>query len=284
MANLDANKVRFTRTGAFYEAPLGTPFPTDTSTPLPSAWIGWGYLGPDGPSRSLSSKSSDIKAWQDNETIATINTESSATYTIPAMETRKEIIETVYGSVVSGANGSYSIKPGKAAVRKCFVLETVDPRTLNKVRECWIAEVTEVADSKYTSTDAFIVVPTFKVFGDIFVIDDSLKVTGPTGPTEPTGPTGTISMTVAQGTDANGNTLEVTGTVTGATTDDGVSVVAQPSQGPSDSRTTSVNMNGEFFVVIPVSGITPSGDNITINASTLPDGQAAGSTQFTYTA
>lgn len=275
MANLDANKVRFTRTGAFYEAPLGTPFPTDTSTPLPSAWIGWGYLGPDGPSRALSSKSSDIKAWQDNETIATINTESSASYTIPAMETRKEIIETVYGSVVSGANGSYTIKPGKAAVRKCFILETVDPRTLNKVRECWIAEVTEVADSKYTSTDAFIVVPTFKVFGDIFVIDDSLKtvVTTPAG--------GTISMTVVQGTDANGNTLEVTGSVTGATTDDGVSVTVQPSSGPSASTTTSVS-GGVFTAVIPVSPITGAG-SISVTASTLPDGQATGSTDFVYT-
>jgi hypothetical protein len=278
MANLDAKKVRFTRTGAFFEAPLGTPFPTDTSTPLSGAWTAWGFLGTDGPSRGLSSKATDIKAWQNNETIASIY-EGDATYTIPAMETRKEIIETVFGTVVDTANGSYTITSGKAKVRKCFVLETVNPVNLNKTREMFVAECSEIADTKYSNTDAFVIVATFKVFGDITVIEDALKVAGSTGGT---GSTGTIDMTVVQGTDANGNTLVVSGTATNHTPDDGVSVTIQPSSGPSATTTTSVDGSGAFTATLSVSPIVSDGD-ITVTASTLPDGKATGSTTFAYT-
>lgn len=104
---------------------------------------------------------------------------------------------------------------------------------------------------------------------------------GDTGGDTGGGTTGTISLDVVQGTDANGNTLVVSGTVTGATTDDGVNVTATPTSGPPSSQTYGLGVDGSFTVTLPISGIVSAG-NITVSANTLPDSQATGSVQFNY--
>lgn len=175
MPLLNAENVRLTHTGGIHEADLGTPWPTSTAEPLGPAWRGWGYVGNEGIGRALSSSSEPITAMQNGDTVAEIVTEASATYTVPALETRPWIIETIYGTEVDETDGSYTISPAAAKKRKRFVVEMVDNRTMNKTIQMFEATVTEIGDINYTSTDAIILQPTLRVYGDIKVIDDNLR-------------------------------------------------------------------------------------------------------------
>lgn len=181
MATLDAANVKIPRLGGLFSAPLGTPWPVDTATPLPAEWKAWGYLGSEGIGRAISSTSTDITAFQDNEVVATINSESSATYTIPSLETRAHIIEAVWGTEVVSTSefGTYVIDPSASKPRLRFVAELVDKRDMSKERQLFEAETLEVGEQTYVSTDAIILTPTLKVFGSITVIDDKLKTVTP---------------------------------------------------------------------------------------------------------
>lgn len=176
MANLDAKNVKIARSGMFYEAPLGTKVPLTNTEELDPLFKAWGYLGPDAIGEAISESVEDMPAWQNGDIVASIATESSATYTVPAMETLPHIIETVYGTVVDRTTGRYTIKPGASRETKLFLFETIDTRgrVPKKTRKYFEGQVTEIGEVSYTSTDAVIITPTIRVFGDIEVIDDAL--------------------------------------------------------------------------------------------------------------
>lgn len=176
MATLDANNVKIARTGSFWSAPVTAEFPIDIDTAPSADWQSWGYLSSDGLSEALSESNEDIIAWQNGDVVETVSTEASMTYTIPALETRKHIIEAVYGTTVSEVDGSYVISPGASRTRMKFMLELVDKRTLNKTRKFFEGKVSEIGEITYTSTAAIVLNPTIKVFGDIDVIDENLVV------------------------------------------------------------------------------------------------------------
>jgi hypothetical protein len=277
MQTLDANNIRTAYTGGLHYAPQGTPHPTSITGALPAVWKGLGYLASEGPKRSTKKTIVEKKAWQENAVVLSDVEDADFNWVIPTIETKAELIPLAWGGSVNPATGLYTISATRLGDIYEFLFETVDKRTLKKTWQMWTGQVIEVDDQGYTSTDILGLGMTIKCRGDITVIDESMISTG--GGTIPVG--GTISMTVAQGTDANGNTLIVDGTVTGANGDDGVNVTIQPTSGPSESRTTSVNGMGDFTVTIPVSGIVSAGD-IAVTASTLPDGNATGSTTFNY--
>ena len=49
--------------GSVYRAPLGTPVPTDATTPLDSVFKNLGYISEDGVTNSNSPSVDQIKAW-----------------------------------------------------------------------------------------------------------------------------------------------------------------------------------------------------------------------------
>ena len=174
MSTLNAKNVRFARTGGLWSAPVGTALPTSNTDPIPATFQSWGYLGPDGIGEAISQTSEDVPAWQNGDIVGTVVTESTATYSVPAMETRKHIIEEVYGTVVNEVDGSYEIDPGAVKPRRLFIMEVVDTTTMKKMRKTFEGQVTEVGEINYTSTESIILTPTIKVFGKIKVVDDAL--------------------------------------------------------------------------------------------------------------
>lgn len=173
MAILDRKNTKIARTGVLWEADLDTPWPTSNTEIITAPWRSWGYLGTDGLGEELSRSEEELKAWQDNETIDTIVTDSGLTYSVPVLETRKHVIETIYGTTVN-PDGSYHVDPGAVRPRRKFVFESVDKRTMKKTMTKFIGTVTDLGSINYTSTEFLIITPTIKTFGGKDVIDDLL--------------------------------------------------------------------------------------------------------------
>lgn len=176
MAILDQKNFKYTRTGVLWEASLDTPWPVSTDEVITAPWKSWGFLGVEGIGEEITRSEEPVRVFQKNEEVDTLVTEAGATYTVPVMETRKHIIETLWGTVVS-PDGSYTIDPAAKRPRRKFVWEAVNLSTMQKTVKLFVASVTDIGGVNYTSTEAIIVSPTLKVFGNIMVLDDQLKET-----------------------------------------------------------------------------------------------------------
>jgi hypothetical protein len=266
-----------------YAVPAGTVI-TSATQALPAGAINLGEVTTDGWKWTRSTSTQDISTNNEGVTRKLIQS-SEVTLAATLMDDNKVVREFIHG-VKEGLNGEIA-GDGKTAYAGGIVADSVDnqlPNGTTKVKRVFFpaTQVTSTDDVVINSGSAVqygFTATANAVNGKKYhefnaVIGE--EVTPPTG-----GNTGTISLDVVQGTDANGNTLVVSGTVTGATTDDGVSVTAQPASGPSSSQTYGLGVDGSFTVTLPISPIVGAG-TITVSANTLPDSQATGSVQFDY--
>ena len=67
--SLDASNVEVAVTGALYLAPLDTPLPTDSETPLNDAFRNVGYLSEDGITETPEEDTQEIRAWQNGDIV-----------------------------------------------------------------------------------------------------------------------------------------------------------------------------------------------------------------------
>lgn len=97
----DATKVRVGVTGEVYNAVVGTTLPTDPNSALNAAFLArpLGYLTEDGVTQSINEDVTEIKAWQNGDTVRKIRTSQDLTYQFAMMETSKLTLETYYGNV-----------------------------------------------------------------------------------------------------------------------------------------------------------------------------------------
>ena len=126
--------------------------PTDTGT-LPVGFTGLGYLSEDGTTETRDRSVTDIKGWQNAETVRSIVTDANLTYTFRMIETKKETVELFYGTTVtqSAANGNYVIIPANTGGRKSFIIDVIDGANLKRI---YIpqGEVTETGDVVYNNS------------------------------------------------------------------------------------------------------------------------------------
>lgn len=96
--------------GYLFRAPLGTPLPTDASTPLDAAYIDQGYVSEDGVERAVTKAYEAIRDMGGTEVLKT-RTEIGVAVTLALLETlNAETAKSVYGEdavSVTPADGSH---------------------------------------------------------------------------------------------------------------------------------------------------------------------------------
>jgi hypothetical protein len=144
----DSSNVRVAVTGEISVAPTGTAAPTTASSSLNVAFVGLGYVSEDGVTESRERSTTDIKAWQNADTVRTVVTDANLSYTFRLIETTEAALELFYGS--AAASGSLVVTPATTGGRKSFVIDVVDGSDLLRI---YIpeGEVSEVGDVVYAS-------------------------------------------------------------------------------------------------------------------------------------
>jgi hypothetical protein len=142
---LNSANVLVALTGAVYVAPLATALPTTTSAAWNAAFVDLGYLSEDGIVEAHDDQSSEVKAWQNGDTVREMITGSKATYTFTLIETTAAGLALYYkGSTITGTGAGPATVAVKnpTAERKAFGFDVVDG--LNIVR--WTIATGEVSD------------------------------------------------------------------------------------------------------------------------------------------
>lgn len=149
MATNSAN-VRVAVTGEVSVGDTTAAAPTGTGSALAPGFLGLGYVSEDGVTETRDRSTDTIKAWQNSDTVRTVVTDSSLTYSFTLLETNKDTVELFYGVDVTAAasDGSFVIVPASTGGRKSFVLDVVDGAELIRTYVPQ-GEVTEVGDRVY---------------------------------------------------------------------------------------------------------------------------------------
>ena len=215
---LAASNVRVAVTGAVAIGGDDFTAPTDADTVLTGA-SDLGYISDDGITESRGLTTNTIKGWQNGDTVREVVTAGALTFKFVMIETKKETVETFYGSPVDDATGKVVIVPAKTGGRKPYVIDVVDGSDFIRTYVPQ-AEITDVGDLVYKSGDAIGYEVTITGYPDPSITDDD----GDTGSavkwysslvTAPAAPTVTAATPSAA---AEGELVEIAGTgFTGAT-------------------------------------------------------------------
>jgi hypothetical protein len=139
----DATKVDVAVTGIVAFAPAGSTLPTNAVDNLDGAFTELGYMSEDGVVGSRASDNTEIKAWQNGDTVRVIKTTDTATKQFTMIETTDDVLEVYYGGSFSGGNGEIT---GEQGTRGSWVVEYRDGD--KDVREVLPdAQVTEWGDT-----------------------------------------------------------------------------------------------------------------------------------------
>lgn len=147
----DSSNVRVAVTGEVSVAPTGTTAPADVSTALAVGFVGLGYVGEDGITESRERSTTDIKAWQNADTVRTVVTDANLSYTFKLIETTEASLELFYGATV--ASEKLVVTPATTGGRKSFVFDIEDGTDLLRIYVPE-GEVAEVGDVVYASGEA----------------------------------------------------------------------------------------------------------------------------------
>ena len=99
---LTADNVRVAVTGGIFVAPTGTALPTSAITALNVAFNDLGYVGENGVTEAQNADVTDIKAWQNGDTVRKVQTSHDVTYNLTLIETKDEVLEVYYGPLTGG--------------------------------------------------------------------------------------------------------------------------------------------------------------------------------------
>lgn len=149
--SLDSGNVRVAVTGAVYVAATGTAAPTTEDSTLDAAFGDLGYVSEDGITESRDRTSTNIKAWQNGDTVRTVVTEATYTLAFTMIETKAGTVELFYGN--APVAGKVVVVPTKTGGRKAFVVDVIDG---DEALRIYIAEgeVTETGDLVYANGEA----------------------------------------------------------------------------------------------------------------------------------
>jgi hypothetical protein len=146
----DSSNVRVAVTGEVSVAPTATAAPTAVDTAL-TGFVGLGYVGEDGITESRERSTTDIKAWQNADTVRTVVTDANLSYTFKLIETTEASLELFYGAAV--ASEKLVVTPATTGGRKSFVFDIEDGADLLRIYVPE-GEVAEVGDVVYASGEA----------------------------------------------------------------------------------------------------------------------------------
>ena len=146
----NSSNVRVAVTGEVSVGPTASAAPTAVDSAL-TGFTGLGYVSEDGVTESRERSTTDIKAWQNADTVRTVVTDANLSYTFKLIETTEASLELFYGS--AAATGSLVVTPASTGGRQSFVIDVEDGAELLRI---YIpeGEVAEVGDVVYASGEA----------------------------------------------------------------------------------------------------------------------------------
>ena len=149
---------RPTDAGVFYRAPLGTPLPTNATSPLNALFVDHGWLGEDGITLMVNRANTKHHAFG-SDLVKTTQDNYEESLKVTLLECDPDVLETVFGadSITLGTDGGGNrtiaiAHSSKQLPRSAFVVEVVDG---NKVRRIVVQEgmVVDLEDVKYVHND-----------------------------------------------------------------------------------------------------------------------------------
>jgi hypothetical protein len=153
---LNSENVLVALTGAVYVAPVGTAPPVDAEVAWAAAWVDLGYLDESGIVEAPNDERSEIKAWQNGDTVREMITGSKTVYSITLLETTVAGLGLYYpGSEVTGTGdgpATIAIK-GPTGGRRAFGFDVIDGDKFVR----WtvgLGEVTERGEINYVNDAA----------------------------------------------------------------------------------------------------------------------------------
>lgn len=164
---LTAANVRVGVTGTVKMAATGTALPTTIPASLNSGFNDVGYISEDGVVTATSTDVTDIKAWQNGETVRKIQTSHDFTVQFAMIETNERSLELYYGAYSHnfGADGSVQVRASQG-YRGCFVIDVVDDEDLIRI-VLPDAQVTEREDVSYVNGEAISYGVTLTCYPDV---------------------------------------------------------------------------------------------------------------------
>jgi hypothetical protein len=149
---LDASQVRIAITGELSVAPLLTAAPTSSTSSLDAAFVGLGYVGEDGVTKTPNDVTEAIRAWQNAARVRTVFTEKDWAISLLLIESKGSVAELYYkGDITVVSAGVWSIVPDTVAdARQSFVLDVIDGSIHERIY-IPTGEVTERAEVVYAN-------------------------------------------------------------------------------------------------------------------------------------
>lgn len=114
----DTTQVRVGVTGAVYQAPLGTAFPTATGTAWPAGWVDLGLIDESKtPEITPTRSTKDILAWQQFFPVRTVKTADGAEWKFTLIQKSGTNLKLAFGggTITSLGGGDYRFAPPAAS-------------------------------------------------------------------------------------------------------------------------------------------------------------------------
>lgn len=135
--------------GIYAGATTLTP-PTDATSDLPTGLEGLGYVSDDGLTNGIEMDTESIQAWG-GDTVLTINTSRTESFSWTFIETNEEVLKQVYGpdNVTVTGDDIAVVHNSKALPRQLYVFEIL--MTGDKVKRIVVpnSQITEIGDVVY---------------------------------------------------------------------------------------------------------------------------------------
>ncbi len=119
----DSDNVLVGVTGGVYHGATDATLPTDAITAIDADLTEVGYISEDGVTQSIDADNESIKAWQNGDTVRTVQTSHEVTYQFKMIESNDESQSIFYGADVTG--GTIEIT-GDQMPLKSYVFEMLD--------------------------------------------------------------------------------------------------------------------------------------------------------------
>lgn len=132
---LTAANVKVAVTGSVYVAVSGTALPTTVTGALNAAFTDVGYISEDGITAATASDQTDIKAWQNGDTVRSIQSGHDFTVAFTMIETNEKTLEVYFNNFTHGAGAASGIAQvkGTAPYRGAWVINVVDGTDLIRI-------------------------------------------------------------------------------------------------------------------------------------------------------
>lgn len=146
-----AANVRVGVTGGAYHAPTASTLPTDATTARDAAFKDVGYISEDGVSQTINSDTTEIKAWQNGDTVRKVQTAHDVSFTFTMIETSAETLKVFYADAAATATAVEVT--GAQSPHEAWVIEVLDGlQTIRIVLPD--AQVTDRGDVVYKTDEA----------------------------------------------------------------------------------------------------------------------------------